>query len=216
MKKMLATLKIIISILLLILLMAACSSTTTEPGNTTSESDTETTTETEDSTSAEPMAEETAVTEEAAPEEEPTAEETNDEEMADEEMADHAGGRVVVHMTEDLEVMNPDATTALVTSQVTDAVIEPLVQPDANGEYQPVLAERVPTEANGDITNDGKTVTWKLKEGVTWSDGTPFTSADVLFTYEVASNPDSGSVRTSAFEGITNIEAPDDHTVVIE
>ena len=57
MKKMLATLKIIISILLLILLMAACSSTTTEPGNTTSESDTETTTETEDSTSAEPMAE---------------------------------------------------------------------------------------------------------------------------------------------------------------
>ena len=213
---MLATLKIIISILLLILLMAACSSTTTEPGNTTSESDTETTTETEDSTSAEPMAEETAVTEEAAPEEEPTAEETNDEEMADEEMADHAGGRVVVLMTEDLEVMNPYATTALVTSQVTDAVIEPLVQPDANGEYQPVLAERVPTEANGDITNDGKTVTWKLKEGVTWSDGTPFTSADVLFTYEVASNPDSGSVRTSAFEGITNIEAPDDHTVVIE
>ncbi|MCA9901915.1 MAG: hypothetical protein KC433_27235, partial [Anaerolineales bacterium] len=136
--------------------------------------------------------------------------------MADEAMPEAMGGRVVVLMTEDLEVMNPYATTAFITTQVTDAVIEALVQPDTNGEYQPVLAERVPTEANGDVTNDGKTVTWALKQGVTWSDGTPFTSADVIFTYEVASNPDSGSVRTSAFEGIVNIEAPDDHTVVVE
>jgi peptide/nickel transport system substrate-binding protein len=118
-------------------------------------------------------------------------------------------------MSEDLEVMNPYVTTAFVTGQVTEAVIEPLVQPDANGEYQPVLAATVPTEAGGEVTNDGRTITWQLKEGVTWSDGSPFTSADVLFTYEAAANADSGSVRTSAFSGIESIEAPDDYTVVI-
>ena len=178
----------VLMILLLALLMAACTGGAAETDN-----DTETT-ETD-----------TAV-----------SDNTTDENMADEEMTEGADGRVVVLMTEDLELMNPYATTAFITTQVTEAVIEPLVQPDTSGEYQPVLAERVPTEANGDVTNDGKTVTWQLKEGVTWSDGTPFTSADVIFTYEAASNPDSGSVRTAAFASITNIEAPDDHTVVVE
>ena len=197
MKKPTTIFKLIISLLLLALFMVACGSGTTDSGTT--ETDSATTTETEATDT------ETAESEDMA-----------DEEMADEAMPEAMGGRVVVLMTEDLEVMNPYATTAFITTQVTDAVIEALVQPDTNGEYQPVLAERVPTEANGDVTNDGKTVTWALKQGVTWSDGTPFTSADVIFTYEVASNPDSGSVRTSAFEGIVNIEAPDDHTVVVE
>ncbi len=130
-----------------------------------------------------------------------------------EEMMD--GGRVVVVIPEDLETLNGYLSTALITGMVNNAVIEPLVQPDANGEYQPVLAERVPSEANGDITNDGRTVTWKLRQDVTWSDGTPFTSADVLATYAAASSADSGSVRSSSFGGIESIEAPDDHTVVI-
>ena len=118
-------------------------------------------------------------------------------------------------ISEDLEVMNPYLTTALITVQVSDAVIEPLVQTDQDGEYQPILAERVPTEANGDVTNGGATITWHLRQDVVWSDGTPFTSADVLFTYEAASNPDSGSVRTTSFGGITSIEAPDEYTVVV-
>ncbi len=161
-------------------------------------------------------------TEEVPPEatdapEEPTdaPEEPTDAPEATEEMPEESGGRVVVLISEDLEGLNPYLTTALITVQVSDAIIEPLVQTDQNGEYQPILAERVPTEANGDVTEGGTTVTWNLRQDVVWSDGTPFTSADVLFTYSAASNPDSGSVRTTSFDGITSIEAPDDHTVVV-
>ncbi len=145
----------------------------------------------------------------------PEPEEPTDEAPVPTEEVMEPGGRVVVLISEDLETMNPYLTTALITVQVTDAIIEPLVQTDQNGEYQPILVERVPTEANGDVTNDGTSVTWRLRQDVVWSDGTPFTSADVLFTYNAASNPDSGSVRTTSFEGITSIEAPDDFTVVV-
>lgn len=118
-------------------------------------------------------------------------------------------------MSEDLETLNPYLSTAFIVQLVTDAIFDPLAGPDQNGEYQPVLAERVPTQANGDISEDGATITWRLRPDVTWADGAPFTSKDVLFTYEAAASADSGSVRTSAFENIKSIEAPDDHTVVI-
>jgi peptide/nickel transport system substrate-binding protein len=211
--------------LLIAMLLVACNSGTTPESEETVQATEAPAAEAESSDAAEPtevveeeMVEEEVVEEETA-EEATTEEEMAEEEMTEEESSDEAmssgGGRVVVLLSEDLEVMNPYITTAFITGQVTEAVIEPLVQPDADGEYQPVLAARVPTEASGDVTNDGRTITWQLKEGVTWSDGSPFTSADVLFTYEAAVNADSGSVRTSSFAGIESIEAPDDYTVVI-
>jgi peptide/nickel transport system substrate-binding protein len=54
-----------------------------------------------------------------------------------------------------------------------------------------------------------------LKEGVKWSDGSDFTSTDVIFTYNYCIDPDTGCVSTEAFDGIVSIEAPDDYTVVI-
>lgn len=210
-------LKVIGLLLIFTLFVVACSGPTTPTDIDDTTTDTDTSADVVDA--GEPAdTDDTPEQPTTAPETDEAAESGGESEAMEEEPAETAemdGGRVVVLLSEDLEVMNPYLTTALVTGQVTEAVIEPLVQPDANGEYQPVLAERVPTEASGDVTNDGKTVTWKLKEGVTWSDGTPFTSADVLFTYEAAANAESGSVRSSSFGGIESIEAPDDHTVVI-
>lgn len=135
---------------------------------------------------------------------------------AEEAMAEKGDGeRLIILLSEDLETLNPYLSTAFIVQLVTDAIFDPLAGPDQNGEYQPVLAERVPTQANGDISEDGATITWRLRPDVTWADGAPFTSKDVLFTYEAAASADSGSVRTSAFENIKSIEAPDDHTVVI-
>ncbi|MCX6080531.1 MAG: peptide ABC transporter substrate-binding protein [Chloroflexi bacterium] len=126
------------------------------------------------------------------------------------------GGRVVVLISEDMEIFNTYLSTATLVSMIAAAVIEPLVVPDVAGEYQPVLAERVPTEANGDVTDSGKTVTWHLRKDVKWSDGSPFTAADVLFTYAAASNKDSGSVNSSAYSSVKSVEATDDYTVVIK
>jgi peptide/nickel transport system substrate-binding protein len=125
-------------------------------------------------------------------------------------------GRVVILVSEDPDTLNPYLTTALLASQIYTAVTEPLVQPDQNGEYQPVLAERVPTTKNGDVSADGTEVTWHLRKDVVWSDNTPFTAADVVFTYKAASNADSGSVRSSAFSKVVSVEAVDDYTVVVK
>src|SRR5438874_1915760 len=82
----------------------------------------------------------------------------------------------------------------------------------ATFELEPWLAEKWESSA------DGRTYTVHLRPGVTWSDGEPFTSADVLFTLQAAFDPKTGSVvseqLTVGGKPITGT-APDDHTVVL-
>ena len=129
--------------------------------------------------------------------------------------AQQQGGTATVLLSEDLQTMNPYLTTAFITLQVSPAVIEPLVAVDPEGQYYPVLASEVPSPENGGVSEDGLTVTWRLREGVTWSDGEPFTADDVVFTYEAASDSESGSVRAGAYDKIASVEAVDDHTVEV-
>jgi peptide/nickel transport system substrate-binding protein len=72
----------------------------------------------------------------------------------------------------------------------------------------------VPTVANGGVADDGRTITWRLAPGVTWSDGEPFTADDVVFTYEAATTG-TDSVRAGAFAAVESVEAVDDTTVVV-
>src|SRR5215831_6352462 len=58
---------------------------------------------------------------------------------------------------------------------------EPLASWDPDGNLAPVLAAEVPSLQNGGLSKDGKTVTWRLKKGVQWHDGKPFTADDVVF-----------------------------------
>ena len=62
-------------------------------------------------------------------------------------------------------------------------ILEPLANYDEEGRLVPRLAEEIPTADNGGISEDMTTITWKLKEGVLWSDGTPLTVEDVIFTH---------------------------------
>ena len=85
---------------------------------------------------------------------------------------------------------------------------DPLVSFDANLKPEAALAE------SWSVSPDGLAWTFKLRKGVKWSDGRPFTSADVKFTYEAIQT--SGLGLYGAFlEGITGIETPDDHTVIL-
>lgn len=128
--------------------------------------------------------------------------------------AANAQGTATVLLPEDLTTMNPYTTTALITMQVVPAVLEPLVGVDPDGAYYPILAREVPTVANGGVSEDGRTITWRLRDGVTWSDGTPFTADDVVFTAEAASTG-TDTVRAGAFEAVSSIETVDDLTVVV-
>ena len=67
----------------------------------------------------------------------------------------------------------------------------------------PVLAAEIPDLENGGLSKDGKSVTWKLKQGVTWHDGKPFTADDVVFNWRIRGRPgdrgdhQSAPIRTS-------------------
>ncbi|MBU3723557.1 MAG: peptide ABC transporter substrate-binding protein, partial [Limnohabitans sp.] len=71
---------------------------------------------------------------------------------------------------------------------------EPLGAWDHDGNMVPILAAEVPSAANGGVSKDGKTITWKLKKNVLWHDGKPFTADDVVFTAAYAAD-----VATSAY-----------------
>ncbi|HUG16085.1 MAG TPA: peptide ABC transporter substrate-binding protein [Thermomicrobiales bacterium] len=93
--------------------------------------------------------------------------------------------------------------------------LEPLADFNNSGTLMPILAAEIPSLENGDVAADGMSVTWRLREGVTWHDGEPFTSADVAFTYDFATHPDAATVSKNTYRTIESIETPDDLTVVI-
>ena len=76
----------------------------------------------------------------------------------------------------------------------------------------PVLAAELPSKDNGGLAADGKSVTWKLKQGVKWHDGQPFTADDVVFTWRYAGDPESATVTITAYKDV-RVEKVDDLTV---
>ncbi len=112
-------------------------------------------------------------------------------------------------------LLNPHLSTGTKDFEASRIVYEPLASFNAAGEIIPFLAEEIPSLENGGIAEDFTSVTWKLKEGVTWSDGEPFTAEDVVFTYEYTINPEVGSVTLANYEVVETVEAVDDLTVKI-
>lgn len=93
--------------------------------------------------------------------------------------------------------------------------LEPLADFDNDGNLVPFLAAEIPSLENGGVAADGSSVTWKLREGVVWHDGEPFTASDVVFTYEFAINPEAATTTIANYTAIASIEAEDDYTVTI-
>lgn len=99
--------------------------------------------------------------------------------------------------------------------EAQDLVFERLFVVGEDGSYIPWLAEEVPTVANGGISEDGRTYTVRLREGLTWQDGTPLTSSDVVFTWQVIVDPDLPIPTRTVWQDIDRIETPDERTAVV-
>ena len=93
--------------------------------------------------------------------------------------------------------------------------LEPLASVDPDGLFVPRLAAEIPTLENGGVSEDGLTITWKLREGLLWSDGSPLTANDAVFTWEYCTHPETGCTGIDNFDGVASVEAPDDTTVVV-
>ena len=111
--------------------------------------------------------------------------------------------------------LNPHLANGFQDFEAARIVYEPLATYEPNGDLLPVLAELIPTPENGGISKDGKTITWRLKPNVRWSDGQPFTAEDVVFTYQFVSNPKAAAVTAKYYEAIQKVEAVDPLTVKI-
>lgn len=108
--------------------------------------------------------------------------------------------------------LNPHWATGTKEQEGSRIFYEPLAGWDAEGNLMPVLASEVPSAQNGGLSPDGKVVTWKLKRGVTWHDGQPFTADDVLFNWEFIKDPATSSSLVSVYKDI-KVEKVDSHTV---
>lgn len=100
------------------------------------------------------------------------------------------GGRVVIGLIQEPGQLN-DFFNGQSGSFISSLACEYLFVPDAAGAYQPVLAAEVPTIENGGISEDFLTITYKLRDGILWSDGEPFTAEDIKFTFDVYRDPSS-------------------------
>ncbi|PON14545.1 hypothetical protein C2W62_28490 [Candidatus Entotheonella serta] len=79
-------------------------------------------------------------------------------------------------------------------------VYEPLAALDGDANLVPILAAEIPSYANGGLSKDGTTVTWRLKKDVRWHDGKPFTADDVVFTWEYAADTATGAVTHRTYK----------------
>ncbi|MDJ0591748.1 MAG: peptide ABC transporter substrate-binding protein [Pleurocapsa sp. MO_226.B13] len=112
-------------------------------------------------------------------------------------------------------ILNPHLSTGFKDAEASRISLEPLASFDNENNLVPFLAAEIPTKENGGVAEDGKSVTWKLKQNVNWSDGEPFTAEDVVFTYEFISNPQVGATSAGAYEVVESVEAIDDYTVKV-
>ena len=128
------------------------------------------------------------------------------------------GGTLIVAIWQEPAHLAPHYTNQTVQSVVLNPVVEGLLSSTPSGDYQPTLAKAVPTVGNGGvkIAADGKTmdVTYQLQPGIKWSDGAPFTSADVRFTWQTIMTDPKVTTR-EGYDQIGSIDTPDDVTAVV-
>ena len=111
--------------------------------------------------------------------------------------------------------MNPYLSGGTKELEAASLVVEPLARFDQDGNLVPWLAETVPTIENGGVSSDLTMITWKLKEGLLWSDGSPVTSADAVFTWKYCSDPAGGCAQSEKYNDVTDVKAVDDRTITV-
>jgi peptide/nickel transport system substrate-binding protein len=112
-------------------------------------------------------------------------------------------------------LLNPHFATGTKDQDASRIFYEPLAGWDGDGNLVPVLAATVPTVENGGLAEDGTSVIWKLKQGVTWHDGKLFTADDCVFTWEYAADPATAATTIGSYKDV-KVTKVDDHTVRVD
>ncbi len=111
--------------------------------------------------------------------------------------------------------LNPYLSGGTKDVESASLIIEPLAKYNETGEMVPALVDEIPTVANGGVSEDLKSITWKFSEGLKWSDGSAFKASDAVFTWKYCTDPAGGCAQVSNFADVENMEAVDDRTLKI-
>ena len=140
--------------------------------------------------------------------EEPTTEPTETT-SATAEPEPTSGGSMVVGITVDPDTIFPWKATQFQAFRMLENVYDTLTAFDADLNVVPGLAE------SWEVSDDGLAITFDLRDGVKFSDGSDFDSADVKYSYEAIQDEANAAVARSTLGGVTSIETPDADTVVL-
>jgi peptide/nickel transport system substrate-binding protein len=122
------------------------------------------------------------------------------------------GGPLKILWWQGPTLLNPHFAVGTKDQDGSRIFYEPLASWDADGVLYPLLAAEIPDLENGGLAKDGKSVIWKLKQGVQWHDGKPFTADDVVFNWQYASDPATAATTVGSYKDV-KVEKVDDHTV---
>jgi len=149
---------------------------------------------------------------------ESAAEETVVPQAEESESAAAGESQIVIVIPEDPPSFNASLSDTGYDALVMELVMLGLADLDPEGNVFPELASELPTVENGGVVADEENgtmdVTWNLRTDITWSDGTPVSSDDVIFTYNALIDPELGS-WTQGIDYVDGIEKVDDDTFVI-
>ena len=116
--------------------------------------------------------------------------------------------RLIIGSTSEVSGFDPRTSVDVPSFERINVIMEPLVVFDRGLGLQPRLA------TDWTFSDDGLTITFGLRQGVTWHDGEPFTAEDVRMTFETVLDPETGAVNRPLYTAIETIDTPDEHTVV--
>ncbi len=119
------------------------------------------------------------------------------------------GGELKVGITTDVDMLNPLVSNDRVGSWILNNIYPTLMIMNEKAEKVPYIAESITT------SEDGKTVTVKLKDGLKWQDGEPLTSADVKFTGDILYEYKL-QWQADVFDQVVSVKTPDDLTIVYQ
>ena len=112
-------------------------------------------------------------------------------------------------------ILNPYLSGGTKDFDAATLILEPLASIAPDGTLVPDLAESIPTLENGGVSEDLTTITWKVREGVVWSDGSPLTLDDFIFTWQYCTHEEGGCSSTQFFEDVVAMEDIGDNQLKI-
>jgi peptide/nickel transport system substrate-binding protein len=123
--------------------------------------------------------------------------------------------RVRIGSTEEPDALNLLFANTDAAGQIANLIFAPVFGYDERGDYVPEMAREIPTDRNGGVSRDGRTIVIHLRHGLQWSDGAPLDARDLRFTWQAVMNPRNDTRLRTGWDDITAIDLPDPDTAVI-